>query len=313
MKVGILEWRDYPFIQDVIRKLGDLEVEFFSAADQELPPKKKYGVIVDRLSFQDQFLRQSMMLASLGGVYVINNPFATSVNNKMLHHLIIDSLGVKQPKTIFLPKIEGVIEELSDFIKEPDMKELKKSINLPCILKPFDGYAWENVYTVTTFSELENLYNSMKGSKMLLLQEKIEYTDYFRVFCINKKDVLVTKWVPKPLGLGQYMVPEKGVMEKHGERIRDITIRLNRIIDFDFNAVEWCIDEDGELFIIEAMNDVPDVDKRFMPNDCYWWLVDKFCDCIREKAREGTKNNMSPFANENPKKENGEIRKNGKN
>ncbi|MBN2330405.1 MAG: hypothetical protein JXC85_01190 [Candidatus Aenigmarchaeota archaeon] len=291
MKVGILELREYQFIQDVARQLSGkgTEVEFISLAEQKLPLEARHRVIIDRLSFQDTYLRQSMMLASLSGSYVINNPFSSTINNKLLHHSIIGSLGVKQPRTIALPRMsEGW--ELGDSVKEPDWNALRREISLPVIMKPYDGFAWEDVYVATTLREVENLYNSMKGRHLLLIQEKIEYTDYFRVFCINKSDVLIVKWDPKPGGLGVYSEPDPQQLEGIAKRITETTIKLNRAIDIDFNAVEWCIDGEGELCIIEAMNEVPEVEKKSMPEDMYWWTVEKFCDCVMHKLDSDERN-----------------------
>lgn len=289
MKIGVLELGEYQFIKDLMQRFGGTEIEFISVAEQRLPMAEKYKVILDRLSFQDPYLRQVMMLASLNGAYVINNPFASSMNNKVMHQKLIETLGVKQPKTMVLPRVNEEWD-LGGSVKEPNWDEVKKEISFPCIIKPFDGFAWDDVYTAATFRELQNLYNSMKYRCILLLQEKIEYTDYFRVFCINKRDVLITKWNPKPFGLGEYMHPDQKQMETIGKKICDATIKLNKMIDFDVNAVEWCVDDDGELYIIDAMNEVPDIVKNSMPEDFYWWIVEKFCQCIREKFSSNEKN-----------------------
>ena len=175
-------------------------------------------------------------------------------------------------------------------MREPDWEAIRRSIQLPCILKPYNGFAWENVYVVASYRELENLYNSLKQDHIMLVQEKIEYTDYFRVFCVNRKDVLITKWAPIPGGIGGYSVPDSKQLEVFGKRITDATTALNKMLDFDFNAAEWCIDEDGELWMIEAMNEVPDADRRFIPDEQYWWLVDKLCQCIMEKTSSNERN-----------------------
>jgi hypothetical protein len=292
MKVGILELREYQFINDVAKKLDDLGVEFINIAELDMDVHSKYRVIIDRLSFQEPYLRQMLMLASLNGTYVLNNPFSSTINNKVSIHKVAESIGIKQPKTLVLPRMTGEWE-LGELVKDPSWPDIKKKIEFPCILKPFDGFAWENVYEIASFRELDNMYNALKERHIMLLQEKIEYTEFFRVFCVNKKDVLIAKWVPKPMGLGQYMQPDPKTVSKFGEKITELTIKLNRLIDFDFNAVEWCIDDGGELFVIDAMNEVPDVDKKFMPEEYYWWIVDKFCACVRDKmSPEESNRNM---------------------
>jgi len=289
MKIGILELGEYQFIQDVAKRLGDIGTEFITTAEQRFPPENKYRVIIDRLSFTDPYLRQVMMLASLNGAYVINNPFASFVNNKMLNHLITESLHIKQPQTMVLPRVNEEWE-LGGSVREPAWEDIRRQMTFPCILKPFDGFAWTDVYTVASFRELENLYSALKNKQIMLLQEKIEYKDFFRVFCINKRDVLIVRYIPKPAGLGQYMHPEKKSIDDFGERITEATIRLNKKMDFDFNAIEWCVDDDGELYIIDAMNEVPDIDRKFIPDEYYHWILDKFCALVREKFNSSENN-----------------------
>ena len=289
MKIGIVELGEYPFIQEVARRLDDIGVEFLSFGELRFPLENRFRVIIDRLSFQDPYLRQCMMLASASGTYVINNPFASSMNNKMLNQYITESLGIKQPRTMILPR-RTEEWDLGKTVHDPVWEEVRREITFPCIMKPFDGFAWTDVYTVASYRELENLYSALKFRTIMLLQEKIEYKDYFRVFCVDKKDVLIVKWAPKPFGLGEYMHPEKRQMDAFGERITDATIRLCKRMDFDFNAVEWCVDEEGELYVIDALNEVPDIDMRFIPEDLYHWIVDKFCACVREKHGSKEKN-----------------------
>ncbi len=290
MKVGILELKEYGFMQDVAGRVSEkAEVEYISLGELAYPQEKRYRVIVDRLSFQDEYLRQAMMLASLGGCYVINNPFSTALNNKITSHMIADGLGIKQPATVFLPTANEKWD-LGGAVTGPSWDDIKKRISLPCILKPYDGFAWEDVYTVTSYKELENLYNSLKSRRLMILQEKIDYAEYFRVFCINKQDILITSWKPKAFAMGEYSHPEQKTIEKYGERIREAVLKINSALDYDINAVECCIDYEGELYMIDSVNEVPDIDRRFIPENQYEWLVEKVSGCIIQKFNSGEHN-----------------------
>jgi glutathione synthase/RimK-type ligase-like ATP-grasp enzyme len=295
MKIGILELRDYEFMRDVARVLGE-NAEFISLADFDPLQGNRYRVIIDRLSFQDTYLRQFLKSASLGGCYVINNPFAADINNKILDGKLAASIGVRHPKTMILPKFNPDWEA-TDPVKEPDWEELRKKITLPCIVKPFDGYAWEKVFVAASYREVENLYNALKQKHILLVQEKVEYTDYFRVFCVGKKDVLIAKWEPKAMGLGVYSHPGKNLLEQFGESLSEASLKMNMKLDLDFNAIEFCIDEDGKICMIDAMNEVPDVMKNVLPQDFYGWLVDKFAKCALEK-HGSSETNRSTFPSE---------------
>ena len=95
-KIGILELKDDPFIIDVVSKLADLPVEFLSLAELPAPITGDYGVIVDRLSFRFPFLKEVVKNMSLGGTYVINNPFAASASNKL-----VDAVSISAPGDTF--------------------------------------------------------------------------------------------------------------------------------------------------------------------------------------------------------------------
>jgi hypothetical protein len=57
MLVGILESRNDRFINDVVSRLGGVDVEFMSSGIENAPIKRGYRVVVDRLSFRYPFLR----------------------------------------------------------------------------------------------------------------------------------------------------------------------------------------------------------------------------------------------------------------
>jgi hypothetical protein len=166
---------------------------------------------------------------------------------------------------------------------------------LPCILKPFDGYAWEDVYVVRSIQELRDLYTSLHARRILLAQQLISFRDYFRVFCFDKRDVLFVKWVPKPLSMGNYLHCEPGSIGDQQERLTTLTIELNRALDLDVNVVEWCVDAEGKWWMIDAFNEVPEVIPEALPADYYAWIVDRFAACVRDKLNSA-KRNCTPFS-----------------
>ena len=289
MKIGIVEYKDDQFIRDVISKLGEFEIEFVFFREQSAPVGSDYRVIVDRLGFMDPYLRELMKNLALSGTYIINNPFSSAEIDKISNTKHFDSLGISHPKTIVLPRINELYD-FNELVGEPDWNRICEEISFPCILKPFDGYAWDNVYRVNSLDELKNLYDAMKFRHILLVQELIRYVDYYRVFCINKRDVLLVKWNPKPFDMGESIYTDLKQIEDLKDSIIEKTIKLNSSIDLDFNAVEWCITEDRRAFIIDAFNDTPEIVRGKIPEPYYWWIVDKFADCIREKFHSNEKN-----------------------
>jgi hypothetical protein len=293
MLVGILESRNDRFMNDVVSRLNGVSVEFVSLAAERAPFECRYRVLVDRLSFCHPFLKEVVKSLALSGTYVINNPFTASATNKILDIELGSRLGLTFPKTIVLPN-RTVTEETDGSVTQPDLRRVAEELGFPCILKPFDGYAWEDVYVVRAAEELQNLYLSLSSRHVLLAQQLIKFESYFRVFCFDKRDVLFIKWIPKPLAMGQYLYCDPSSIGDIKEKLTTLTIQLNQALDLDVNVVEWCVDEQGQWWVIDAYNEVPEVIPEVLPPEYYSWIVDRFAACIRDKLNLG-KRNRTPF------------------
>jgi hypothetical protein len=293
MLVGILEDRSDHFITDVVSRLSDVSVEFMFITEEKVPVERGYRVVVDRLSYRYPFLMELVKNLALSGTYVINNPFAASTTNKLVDMRLGSSLGLNFPKTIVLPD-QSVIEETEGLVARPDLHRVAEELGLPCILKPFNGYAWQDVHVARSIEDLHNLYLVLSPRHILMAQQLIRFRDYFRVFCFDKKHVLFIRWLPKPLAMGEYLSCDLTEMGGIADRLSDLTIQLNQALDLDVNVTEWCVDEEGRWWVIDAYNEVPDVVPEALPPDCYLWIVNMFAACIRNKLDSGKKN-LTPF------------------
>jgi hypothetical protein len=292
--VGILEDKSDRFINDVISQLQGIPVEFIHKVVGRIPIDPRYQVIVDRLSFRFPFLKEMVKNLSLSGTYIINNPFTASLTNKLFEIHLGNYLGLSFPKTFVLPDLSS-IDETNGIVSQPLLDQVVEEIGLPLILKPFDGYAWEDVYLVNSIEELARLYSNLCSRRMLMAQQLVRFKEYFRAFCFDKRDVLFIKWIPKPLAMGQYLYSNKDVLGDAHNRLTELTIKLNQVLDLDINAVEWCRDEEGRWWTIDAFNEVPDIIPEALPADYYAWIVDRFAACIKGKLNSGKRNSI-PFS-----------------
>jgi hypothetical protein len=288
-RIGIIELRDDEFIGDLVSRLSDLKPGFISLGEFGIPLNLDYSVVVDRMSYNHPFLLEAVKSLSLGGAYVINNPFSFTATNKIVDTRLCSALGIPHPRTLVLPLINEEWE-VGDSVTEPDLEHVGREIGFPCVLKPHNGFAWENVYFVNSMNELRNLYDSLKSKHLLLAQEKVEHKDYYRVFCVNKRDVLFIRYNPKPGCMGEYIWSDLKPIEGLVDKISGWTTRLNSSLDLDFNALEWAIDLDGRPFLIDAFNDLPEVRKQAMPADYYGWIVDRFSQMVRGRAESDERN-----------------------
>lgn len=293
--VGILESKNDRFMADVVSQLYGLHgimAQFVSLGEERIPFEREYRVVVDRLSFRYPFLGEIMKNLALGGTYVINNPFAALAANKMLDIKLGSQIGINFPKTIVLPD-RTAVTETEGLVAEPHLSRVGDDLGFPCIVKPFNGYAWEDVHVVGSIEELQNLYNVLAPRHILLAQQLIKFKDYYRVFCFDKKDVLFIKWIPKPFAMGQYLYSDPDSIGVDKQRLTALTIRFNQALDFDVNVIEWCVDDAGQWWVIDAFNEVPDVTKEALPPEYYSWIIDRLVACIKDKLDSGKKNRTS--------------------
>jgi len=293
MKLGILEFRDNGFIRSILEGLRDVPSEFIRVGQLIHPSPSACRVIVDRLSFCDPFLREVMRYWSMCGTYVLNDPFYTLVYDKLSEIPLYDTLGIRHARTVLLPRVNRT-EDVREMVAEPAWQEIEALVGFPCILKPADGFAWQDVFPVQSPAMLRALYESFKDTRTLIVQELVRHSAYYRAYCIDRREVFITGWKPLPYDQGEYFLPEKGALLPVADAIVAQTTALNAALGLDFNAVEWCITADGVPVVIDSYNDVPDVRREKLPAACYEWVVDRFCACVRSKLASGERNHLAP-------------------
>jgi glutathione synthase/RimK-type ligase-like ATP-grasp enzyme len=134
-EIGLLEDKEDAFINDVANKLRQkgYPVEFMELNYQEIPVNYKYRIIIDRISFQDIYLRTMIKNFSLRGTYVINNPFTNLCDDKITEYNICQKLGVPYPKTFVLPR-ENIDVDTSEEIKIPQLDSEEMTLRFPVVI-----------------------------------------------------------------------------------------------------------------------------------------------------------------------------------
>jgi hypothetical protein len=283
--VGILEFGDNEFMQSVARGLADLRPRFLRVGQLRHPSPPPCSLIVDRVSFCDAFLRSVVRYWATSGATIINSPFFTSSFDKLSEMVLYDKLGIAHPRTILLPRLNRQ-EDVRELVAEIDWQAIEAQIGFPCILKPVDGYAWQDVFRVESPTALRALYETLRDSRTLIVQELVSYVRYFRAFCLHARDVLIVRWTPLPFDRGEYETADPAMPGGLVRTITEKTAVLNAELGLDFNTVEWCVTADGTPVVIDSNNDVPDVRREKLPAACYDWIVERFCQLVRERLAE---------------------------
>jgi len=282
MKIGIVETESDVFMKDVRSRLDGIPTEFFSMGQDSVKPRREYRLIIDRLSHLDKSLNEYLRFLKDTGIRIINDPFIWSDSNKLIEIGIFDKLGINHPKTFFLPS-EEVEWDLGASLPPIDWEKLATQMHFPGVLKPIDSFGWYKVFEVTDMDAVRQLYDALNQQNVLILQEKVIFKDYYRVFCINKKDVQLVKWKPASHFRGVCMLSDHKEIEHHKSFIEEKTIAFNKKIGADVNVMEWAIDMEDRPVAIEAYNFTPDIEPSAMPREYYDWIVEKFSGMIREK------------------------------
>jgi hypothetical protein len=294
VEVGFLEFRDNGFIRGVAERLADLSCGYLQVGALRHPSPFPCRLLVDRVSFCDPFLRSLACYWSRAGVYVLNNPFFTAVYDKLSELLVYDRLSIEHPRTTLLPR-RNPVEDMAGITAGPDWEAVASEIGFPCILKPVDGYAWQDVLRADDLASLKGFYDKLGATRTLIAQQHISYVRYYRAFCVDRNEVMVTRWTPRPLDHGEYAALGPDEPKAAIALIEEKTAALNQALGLDFNTVEWCLTASGVPIIIDSYNDVPDVRKEKLPAACYDWIVDRFCACIRSRLQSGEHNAMPDF------------------
>jgi len=94
--------------------------------------------------------------------------------------------------------------------------------------------------------------------------------------------------------MGQYLYTTPGILGDAKNSLTELTIQLNKVLDLDVNVVEWCVDEQGRWWVIDAFNEVPEIIPEAFPLDYYTWIVERFAACVKNKLNYSERNRM-PF------------------
>jgi hypothetical protein len=257
-----------------------------------------YQVIIDRISQDVPFYRAFLKNAALCDTAVINNPFWWSADEKFFNNCLAVQLGVPVPNTVLLPS-----KERPDDTSESSFRNLKfpldwdymfDKIKFPAYMKPHSGGGWKSVYRVESPEDLWQKHDET-GQLVMLLQEEIIFTDYYRCYCLGGKYVHIMPYEPRNPHHLRYATQPKTQGEAHKKLMKTITdyvLLLNQALGYDFNTVEFAI-RDGIPYAIDFCNPAPDADIHSVGQENFDWIVKHAAQFAIEKAvahQEGKNN-----------------------
>jgi len=291
-KIGILfgQERSFPmaFIERVNGKgISDIVAEPVRIDKVVQGEPCGYDVIIDRISQDVPFYRAYLKNAALTGSGVINNPFWWSADEKFFNNCLATKIGVPVPKTVILPSKElpqdTTDQSFSNLAYPLDWENIFNYVGFPAYMKPFAGGGWKNVYKLRSLEEFFDKH-AETGQLVMLLQEEIQFTEYYRCYCIGRKYVHIMPYEPRNPHHLRYVADFAPTPERLNQ-MEDLVLRLNQYLGYDFNTVELAI-RNGVPYAIDFCNPAPDAEVKSVGEENFEWVVETAANYAIERALE---------------------------
>ncbi|HWB26464.1 MAG TPA: hypothetical protein VG738_13350 [Chitinophagaceae bacterium] len=300
-KIGVLFGQERTFPQEFIERVNSKNIDGITAEAVRIDKVMQgeptdYAVIFDRISQDVPFYRAYLKNAALRGTAVINNPFWWSADEKFFNNCLATQIDVPVPKTVILPSrdlpTDTSDKSFSNLAYPLDWKNIFDYVGFPAYMKPFAGGGWKNVYKLTSAEDFFDKH-AETGQLVMLLQEEIVFTEYYRCYCIGGKYVRIMPYEPRNPHHLRY-VASFSPTEERLKQMEDIVLRINRFLGYDFNTVELAV-RDGVPYAIDFCNPAPDADRNSVGEENFAWVVETAANYAIEKAQahEEGKDNLT--------------------
>jgi len=160
-------------------------------------------------------------------------------------------------------------------------------VGFPAFLKPHAGGGWRHVYKVRNAEEFFNFYNQT-GTLCMVLQEGIEFTEYYRCYTVGRQHVLIMRYDPSKPFFEQYLQDAPPLEPDVEEKITKYCLMINRALGYDLNTSEFAL-RDGVPYAIDFGNPAPDCDYKSVGKRNFDWVVNKMSDLALAYAQIPTK------------------------
>jgi hypothetical protein len=291
-KIGILFGQEDTFPWAFIDRVNAKNIEGITAEPVRIEKlmqgePTEYAVIIDRISQDIPFYRAYLKNAALNGTAVLNNPFWWSADEKFFNNCLATKIGVAVPKTVLLPSNQhppDTNERSMRNLGYPlDWEAIFDYVGFPAYFKPFAGGGWKNVYRLENREQFFETYNQT-GQLVMMLQEEIIFTEYFRCYSIDCRDVRIMQYDPRQPFHLRYVRNGPPVRQELLDKVHEGVLALNRGLGYDFNTVEFAV-RDGIPYAIDFCNPAPDADVHSIGEDNFAWVVEAAATMAIRKAQ----------------------------
>ena len=295
-KIGILHGKERSFPEAIVERINGKKVKGIMAEPVSINKviqgePTEYAVIIDRISQDVPFYRAYLKNAALCGTAVINNPFWWSADEKFFNNCLATKIGVPVPKTVILPSkdlpVDTSAESFANLAYPLDWKGIFEYIGFPAYMKPHAGGGWKSVYQLNSLDEFFEKHAETE-QLVMMLQEEIKFTEYYRCYCIGGKHVRIMSYEPRNPHHLRYVADFKPTPERL-EQMEEIVLKICRYLGYDFNTVELAV-RDGVPYAIDFCNPAPDAERTSVGEENFEWVVETAATYAIEKAQAQVEN-----------------------
>lgn len=291
-KIGILHGKERSFPEAFVARVNSKGVPGIVAEPVLISKAMQgehsgYTVIIDRISQDVPFYRTWLKNAAVTGTAVINNPFWWSADDKYFNNCLMTKVDVPVPKTAIIPSRDlpddTSNESFANLDFPLDWESIFSYVGFPAYMKPFAGGGWKHVYKLVSAEDFFTKHNET-GQLVMLLQEEIVFTEYYRCYCIGGKYVRIMSYEPRNPHHLRYVADFQPSPERL-QQMTDIVLRINKYLGYDFNTVELAV-RDGVPYAIDFCNPAPDAERTSVGEENFEWVVETSANYAIEKALE---------------------------
>jgi hypothetical protein len=294
LKVGLMCGREYSFPPAFIERVNELgaahgiTAEMVKLGGTRMNDPGDYRVIVDRISHEVEYYRGALKHAVLQGVYVINNPFWWTADDKFFNYSVMSKLGLAIPRTVLLPQkayppdVDLTAESLRNLEYPIDWDGLLDYVGRPAILKPYSGGGWKHVYKVNNKEELLAAYDGT-APYCMTLQEFIDFGLYVRCFTFGKTDITPVAYDPRER---RYLIEHEYLSPALGARVVRDAQTINQALGYEMNTIEFAIKDDVP-YAIDYLNPAPDFERDRITDFYFHHVVEKMSQLVLDRALNG--------------------------
>lgn len=282
-----------PALRERINQLGEKQgvtAEFCSIDLWRSDEEKHYDVVLDRISQDVPFYRAVLKNMMLSGTKVVNNPLWMNADEKFFSYSICAKAGVHVPKTMLVPS-----KNMPPDTSAKSFRNLKfplsweamfEHVGFPAYFKPHAGGGWKSVYKVNNIDEFFRAYDET-DQLVMTLQENVDFTEYYRCYCIGKQYVHIMPYEPRNPHHERYNAGFEPT-DKLRKEMEKTCILICETLGYDFNTIEFAV-KDGIPYAIDFTNPAPDAEKSSVGEENFEWILDTAAKYLIDEAVESAK------------------------